>query len=191
MKDLTENMLSEKLRENTKTAHIELEKVLVQKIKSIHTTNDYLEILVYFYQFFAPLEMAIFSQIEAVLPDSAQRRKSEWIVEDFHSLAPSYPPISPYPYIPEINSPSQAIGALYVIEGSTLGGQVICKMVAQRLGISTKTGFVFFSGYGENTSTMWENFKNYINGIKWGVEEEKELIDSANRTFTLFKQSID
>src|SRR5690554_5361704 len=122
MKDLTENMLSEKLRENTKTAHVELEKVLVPKIKSIHTTNDYLEILVYFYRFFAPLEKAIFSQIEAVLPDSAQRRKSAWIVEDIHSLKPSYPAISPYPFTPEINSQTQAIGALYVLEGSTLGG---------------------------------------------------------------------
>lgn len=184
-------MLSEKLKETTKTAHIELEKVLVQKIKSIRATEDYLEILVYFYQFYAPLEKAIFSQLGTNLPDAAQRRKSEWIVEDIYCLKPSHPPFPTYPDTPQIDSHAQAIGALYVIEGSTLGGQVICKMISQRLGISTKAGFRFFTGYGENTVTIWDNFKNYINGRKWSEEEEKELVGAANRTFGLFKQSID
>ena len=39
-------MLSEKLKENTKVVHIELERILVHKIKSIRTIDDYLEILV-------------------------------------------------------------------------------------------------------------------------------------------------
>lgn len=184
-------MLSEKLKENTKTAHIELEKVLVQKIKSIRTTNDYLEILVYFHRFFTPLEKAISSQLEKALPDVAQRRKSEWIMEDIQYFDPAHPPISTYPTTPQIDSHSKAIGALYVIEGSTLGGQVICKMISQKLGISTKKGLSFFSGYGEKTGSMWENFKNFINGRNWSEEEEREIIDTANRTFTLFKQSID
>lgn len=184
-------MLSEKLKETTKTAHIELEKVLVQKIKAIRHTDDYLEILVYFYRFFAPLEKSIFPQVGTTFPDAAQRRKSEWIMEDIYHLKPSHLPIPAYPETPQIDSQAKSIGALYVIEGSTLGGQVICKMISQRLGISTKAGFRFFTGYEENTVTMWDNFKNYINGTKWSEEEEKELVDTANRTFALFRQSID
>ena len=184
-------MLSEKLKENTKIAHIELEKVLVQKIKSIDTTNDYLEILIYFYRFFAPLEKTVISQLEDSLTDVAQRRKMEWILEDVNYFSASRPKISVYPHTPEISNPLQAIGALYVIEGSTLGGQVICKMVSQRLGIDPENGFSFFSGYGERTASMWEKFKNFINSRSWTPEEEKEVINAAERTFTSFKQSID
>lgn len=184
-------MLSEKLKENTKAAHIELEKVLVQKIKSIRAIDDYLEILVYFYRFFAPLEKAIFPQLKEALPDAAQRRKSEWIMEDIHFFKPAYQPIYTSSSTPQITSLPQAIGALYVIEGSSLGGQVICKMVAQKLDISQAEGFKFFSGYGEGTLTMWDNFKKFINGRDWDREEENEVVDAANRTFGLFKQMID
>ena len=183
-------MLSEKLKEHTKAAHLELERSLVQKIKAIRTTADYVEILVYFYRFFTPLEAAIFSQIGTALPDAAQRRKSEWIVEDIQFLSPYRPPISGSPVIPEIDNHPKAIGALYVMEGSTLGGQVICKMIAKQLALLNGQGLRFFSGYGEETLEMWGNFKKMINDGKWSREEEKEIIDTANRTFTLFKQSI-
>lgn len=183
-------MLAEKLKENTKIAHIELEKVIVQKIKSIRSIDDYLEILVYFYQFFAPLEKAILPQLKEGFPDVAQRRKAEWILKDIQFFKPAFRPSYTTSFTPEITSLSQAIGALYVMEGSTLGGQVICKMVAQKLDVSQAEGFKFFSGYGEETLPMWDNFKTYINNRSWNPEEENEVIDAANRTFGLFKQMI-
>ncbi len=183
-------MLSEKLKEHTKIAHLELEKSLVQKIKAIRTPADYVDLLVYFYRFFAPLESAIFSSIDTALSDVSKRRKSAWIVEDIRFFAPSHPPISASAVIPAIDNPPKALGALYVMEGSTLGGQVICKMIAKRLPSLTNQGLRFFSGYGEDTLPMWENFKKLINGENWSQEQEKEIIDAANRTFTLFKQSI-
>lgn len=184
-------MLSEKLKENTKVAHIELEKVLVQKIKSIRTTDDYLEILVDFYRFFAPLEEAIFSQLDKALPDAISRRKSEWIVEDIHYLEPSYSSVAPYVPIPEIQKHSHAVGALYVMEGSTLGGQLICKMISERLGFLATKGLRFFSGYGESTHAMWASLKKFMDSENWNQEEEMEAVHTANRTFILFKQSMD
>src|SRR5690606_7092172 len=172
-------------------AHIDLEKVLVQKIRSIQAIDDYLEILHYFYRFFAPLERSIFPQFNGALPDAAQRRKADWILEDIHFFRPAYQPVFTSSSTPEITSLPQAIGALYVMEGSTLGGQVICKMVAQKLDVSQAEGFKFFSGYGEGTLAMWDNFKKYINNRSWNPEEENEVIDAANRTFGLFKKMID
>jgi heme oxygenase len=184
-------MLSEKLKENTKTAHIELEKVLVQKIKAIRAVDDYLEILVYFYRFFAPLEKAVFPQFKETLPDATKRRKAAWIMEDIQFFKPSCQPIHSPLSNPGITSLPQAIGALYVMEGSSLGGQVICKMVAQKLDVSQAEGFNFFSGYGEETLPMWDNFKKYIDNRSWDPEKENEVIDAANRTFELFRQMID
>lgn len=183
-------MLSEKLRENTKIAHQELEKLLVRKIRSIQTAGDYLEILVCFSRFFCPLEKAISFQLQNTLPDISKRRKTEWIEEDINYFQPSYSVIPTCPAIPEIYKDSQAVGALYVIEGSTLGGQVICRMVSQRLGISPEKGFKFFSGYGDTTAEMWGDFKKYVNSRNWTEKEEDEVIDAANQTFDSFKQSL-
>lgn len=183
-------MLSEKLKENTKTAHQELEKILVQIIKSIHTTDEYLEILVNFYQFFTPLERAILFRLGNDLDDIAKRRKTEWIIEDLKYFHSSQPPVPLYHNIPIINDNLQAIGALYVIEGSTLGGQFICKMISQKLEISSSQGFRFFSAYGEDTHKMWENFKKFTNSKNLIQEEEQKVIDAANMTFNLFKQSL-
>jgi heme oxygenase len=184
-------MLSEKLKENTKVVHIELERILVHKIKSIRTIDDYLEILGGVYRFFAPLEKAIFFQLDKTLPDAVSRRKSEWIVEDIHYFDPSYSSVTPYASTPVIQKPSHAVGALYVMEGSTLGGQMICKMISQKLNLLTSRGLKFFSGYEDNTHVMWGNFKKFLNSGNWSQEEEKEAVDTANRTFILFKQSID
>lgn len=183
-------MLSEKLKGNTKTAHQELEKLLVKNIKSIRSTEDYLVILSYFYRFFAPLEKKIVYQLETALPDIMERRKTTWILDDldyFQGVLLPRPYLSP---ILAIDNPFQAIGALYVIEGSTLGGQIICKMIAQKLGISTEHGFRFFSGYGKVTHKRWEDFKDFLNNNDWILEEEKTVIDTANRTFDAFKQSM-
>src|SRR5690606_10161906 len=147
----------------------------VEKIKSIQTVDDYLKILLYFYRFFVPLEKTIFLQVKEALPDAAQRRKAAWIMEDIHFFRPAYQPAFTTSSTPEINSLSQAIGALYVIEGSTLGGQVICKMVAQKLDISHAGGFKFFSGYGEETLSMWGNFKKIMDGRCWDSVEENEV----------------
>jgi heme oxygenase len=183
-------MLSEKLKENTKTAHQELEKLLVKIIKSIHTTDEYLEILANFYQFYAPLEREILFRLGNELDDIAQRRKTEWIIEDLKYFHSSQHTVPPYQNIPIINDNLQALGALYVIEGSTLGGQFICKMISQKLEIPSSGGFSFFLAYGEDTPDMWENFKKFINGKNLLQEEEKKVMDAANMTFNLFKQSI-
>src|SRR5690606_27710661 len=135
------------------------------------------------------LERAIFSQLDGRLPDVDERRKTDWILEDLNFFCPSRPAIPPNHHTPGIDSSFQAMGALYVIEGSTLGGQMICKMVAKRLGISPGSGFKFFSGYGEDTARMWAEFKDFMNSNQWTREEEREVIDTAERTFGLFKQA--
>jgi len=65
----------------------------------------------------------------------------------------------PGEFLPEIKNTAQAFGALYVIEGSTLGGQIIKKMVQKQLCMEGNNGLSFFDGYREATSDMWQVFK--------------------------------
>lgn len=49
-------------------------------------------------------------------------------------------------------------GALYVLEGSNLGGQIIYRQIESSLQINQDTGSSFFHGDGERTGLVWKNF---------------------------------
>ena len=63
--------------------------------------------------------------------------------------------------LPPVDGIAAVIGALYVIEGSTLGGQVIAPRLSQSLGIDCDHGAGFFHGYGDETHRHWEHFWRY------------------------------
>lgn len=53
-----------------------------------------------------------------------------------------------------------AVGALYVMEGSTLGGQVIGKALAEANWLPAG-GLTYFNPYGERTGPMWRSFRDW------------------------------
>ncbi len=121
-------MFSEKLKEETKTNHQRLEHLLIPKIKSIKTTDDYLWLLRVFYSYFGALENEINKAVDQrLLPDQAHRRKADLIAQDIRKLGGEVPELADKALIPRISDHNQALAALYVIEGSALGGQIISK----------------------------------------------------------------
>lgn len=56
---------------------------------------------------------------------------------------------------PEVTHFGAALGCLYVLEGSTLGGQVLSRRFGEILGIGPDSGLAYFSGYGELTGQRW------------------------------------
>ncbi len=59
-------------------------------------------------------------------------------------------------------SRERAIGSLYVMEGSMLGGQVISRALAEASWVPAE-GLRYFQAYGEETGTMWNGFKAWAN----------------------------
>ena len=51
-----------------------------------------------------------------------------------------------------------ALGILYVVEGSSLGGRYILKNVETISGLDKQKGVSYFTGYGTKTGTYWKNF---------------------------------
>lgn len=58
------------------------------------------------------------------------------------------------PSLPSLNDRATALGALYVIEGSTIGGRVIARHLRQQPGIPPDA-FHYFEIYGDHTGEMW------------------------------------
>lgn len=184
-------MLSEKLKENTKQHHQLLEKKMVVRMKSVSTQNEYAQLLSLFYSFFGGLEVVIDRYIDtALLPDYAQRRKSAALADDLLELSAQLPLFALRNDLPEIRDHIQCIGALYVMEGSTLGGKIIAKMMMQQLNVTDMPGLSFFKGYGEQTMAMWQIFKQYID-IPLSATEQEIIIQSANDTFLQFSNWFD
>jgi heme oxygenase len=80
-----------------------------------------------------------------------------------------------------------ALGALYVLEGSVLGGQVISKMIGRAIGTGSNA-FSYFNFYGAQTMEKWAAFKNYLDTIPLTEEQKEYVIRSANDTFENFRQ---
>jgi heme oxygenase len=76
------------------------------------------------------------------------------------------------------------LGAMYVMEGSTLGGQYIARQVEKTLGLAPGRGDAYFRGYGDETGPMWRAFKAVLAEVP---ERHSELVvRSAKRVFAFF-----
>lgn len=176
-------MLSDHIKEATKNAHQQLEVVVVKKLKAIRSDADYAGLLKHFYAYFSQVEQAVASFItDDVLPDLAQRRNSSYLKKDIEELGSNTNEL-PAATAPRITDPVSALGALYVLEGSIMGGRIIVQMLG-KAGITE--GISFFSGYGPATGEMWQRFTDVLN--KYGATEDDQAlaIAAANTTFKQF-----
>lgn len=184
-------MLSTTLKEETKDLHVALEKVMIPMIKDIRVSEDYIRILELFYSFFGGLETKVDAVTDLHLRDHHLRRKKEAIANDILSLGGTLPALTPDQYLPETNDKLQALGALYVMEGSTLGGLYISKMIAKQLNLENGKSLSFFDGYGEKTEDMWNAFKSNLDERVVRPEEQATVVQAANDTFMKFKSWIE
>ncbi|MDF1751424.1 MAG: biliverdin-producing heme oxygenase [Verrucomicrobiales bacterium] len=78
----------------------------------------------------------------------------------------------------------EAVGALYVLEGSRFGGSVILRE-AGHLGITPALGGKFFSGYGKETGAMWKQFTNWADSVL-AADRLECAADGADQCFSYF-----
>jgi heme oxygenase (biliverdin-IX-beta and delta-forming) len=182
---MSEVPLAAMVKDLTKTEHEEVEQLLLPYLASVQSTGDYAVILKMFYGYFLPLEKKIEAFITpAILPDIAERRKASAILHDLSAIGQEVDSLSLSPHLPKIENAAQAMGALYVLEGSTLGGKMIAKMLRNNEALSlTDDKLSFFSGYGEETGSKWKTFLHVLNQ----QESRSDVVKGANETFFYLK----
>ncbi len=77
-------------------------------------------------------------------------------------------------------------GALYVLEGSTLGAQFITKHLTSHFSIQDERGVQFYKGYGEATGRRWKEFVQKLEELDLSTEEIEIGVDSARKMFRFF-----
>ncbi len=149
----------------------------------------YQERLVLFLGLFEPLEQAL---AELSLPpelESAKRHRSHLLVQDLVAIGVAHEIIERLPRckeIPALRGTASALGCMYVLEGSTLGGQVISKIVYERLGLAERSGCSFFHSYGPDVGNMWRKFCDIVREHVVTPEAQQDFIAAAQSTFATF-----
>lgn len=155
----------DQLRAATSHCHRRLEKRLAisQRLSSRSAYRAYLETL---FGFHVPFETALGEHpVRRLLPDFDERRKVALLRSDLMALGALPESIAALPhcqYVPVLQNEAAAFGSLYVLEGATLGGQVLRRMVEQRLHLTSQSGASYLGSYGSNVGRMWQRFCSLV-----------------------------
>ncbi|GAB2964828.1 biliverdin-producing heme oxygenase [Hymenobacter coalescens] len=128
------------------------------------------------YGFLVPYEAEIRRHAAEFEPawELEQRYRASLIREDL----PDAEALPLCPALPPLHTRAQLLGALYVMEGSTLGGQLITRQLA-KAGISTRR---YFTGYGELTGLRWKAFCQLL-AAEATEANEADIVAAAVLTF--------
>ena len=107
-----------------------------------------------------------------------------WLLEDLSALGCPVPP--PAAQRLDLAGPVEALGCLYVLEGSMLGGRVIFRTIEKALGIGSDNGGRYFCGFGSGTGSAWTEFVAVLDTRSVGVDGPAAL-RGARKTFELFE----
>jgi Heme oxygenase len=180
-------MILAKLKAETKDQHEALESV-VDVMDSTFTLDDYRRLITKFYLFYSAIEPSLpAEQLKENGFDIEPRRKVPSLENDLRSLGVD-PQVSVTAEIPVFDNVAKAYGAVYVLEGATLGGQIISRHLSSALGITSETGASFFSSYGPNVGPMWKEFGAAITAYAEANGSEDDIVAGARETFDAFRR---
>ncbi|QDV32659.1 biliverdin-producing heme oxygenase [Tautonia plasticadhaerens] len=173
-----------RLRHETRSHHEAIERVVdVDRLGA--SRSAYVRLLRGFLGYYEPLEGRLAGlPWEASGLDFRERRKAGWLREDLRSLDPDGPPCPTCPDLPEPVDLARGLGCLYVVEGATLGGRVVLRLIGDRLGIGPESGGRFYSGYRARTGAMWASFGRFAEAhVAAHPDRADAVVEAASETF--------
>jgi heme oxygenase len=141
-----------------------------------------------FYGFYRPIETLLLSirDLENLPLELPSRLKLPLLRRDLISLGIDPEAIERLPLcckLPPLKSVSEALGCLYVLEGSTLGGKIITRHLKKILPVDENQGCRFFHSYGDNVGRMWTSFLEILERHCDRHADARVVIESACQTF--------
>ena len=175
--------IMQRLKQETRSYHVALESQ-VDLPQLCLALDAYRGLLQRFYGFYLPVEQKL-----DLLPwhglafDYPARRKQALLEHDLAVLGEPSCSLSHCTELPALDTLPAAFGCLYVLEGATLGGQIITRQVERTLGILPTQGSRFFHSYGEQVGPMWKEFGQFVTSYATTPVIENAMIASAGQTF--------
>ncbi|PBJ15999.1 biliverdin-producing heme oxygenase [Flavobacterium sp. ACN6] len=151
------------LKTKTAASHKKLEELPVSMsiMSPDMKIEEYAKYLNLMHDVHADTEENVFPLFSGLLEDLEKRRKKQLIEADLSFLNYEVTNSEKVFKTENISIPF-ALGILYVVEGSTLGGRFILKNVSRVPQLSTDKGVSYFNGYGDRTGSFWKSFLNFL-----------------------------
>lgn len=188
----------QRLKEETAQAHRETEQFSRgEEIMSKRLTQEgYIDILLKNYQLhrhFEPALLAMEGLNELFDGQLGERMRTNSLQGDLEAMK-----AEPQLFEGELPMPetiAQALGCMYVLEGSTLGGAVILRQLQQIPELNELAAFSFYGFYGKELGKKWQEFGVILTNFAQDAEKEEEVVAFAKTTFeaarAIFSQTIE
>jgi heme oxygenase len=163
-----------RFKDRTAALHLEAERY-VRILDRDASVDDYRRYLVAMHGFHVPLEQRFAEHAALAVAGFAAetRSKRAWLAADLDALRVADRPMCDR--LPEINSLARAVGAAYVLEGSSLGGRFILAKLPPAIASLRGTATRFLDGYGGDTGAQWRRFAT----VAAQVDDEPAAVAAA------------
>lgn len=189
--------IHEALRSETAIEHQRLEASL-NLLRPDFNRQEYCKLLVQYHGLYASFEAFMtqkaLRQCAPAVFYCQDRCKEQWLADDLHAFGvetiTNQPSISFDDFDAALPSQAHTNGAIYVSEGSMLGGCLLSKHFSKHLGIQPDTGGRFFHGYGRLTREKWLNTLQYLSTCDEQGLSRADVISGAKQMFSLFEAAL-
>ncbi|MDB4931159.1 MAG: heme oxygenase [Myxococcaceae bacterium] len=173
------------LKHGTREEHLAIERQLRLMDPGV-TLDDYRDYLARMLGYCEPLEAALVALpgLGAAVPDLDRRLRSAAAARDLRELGAAAADVAALPRcaeLPALGSVARGLGCLYVLEGSTLGGQFIARHLEARLGVGAGRGGSFVRSYGPEVGPMWRAFGAGLEAHCPREPEQRDAVVAAAR----------
>jgi len=159
--------LLQALRDATSVQHRDVETLLPASWSTLGR-DGYAAYLGRMAGFHLPVEARLFEAHDWAalgLHDATERRRAPLLRAELAALGVD-PAALPYAFdVPDVADVARALGVLYVLEGSTLGGQVLAREVTRG---ATGVPTAFLGGAGDATGARWTSFCRFAEALAAG-----------------------
>ncbi|MFT3795296.1 biliverdin-producing heme oxygenase [Flavobacterium sp.] len=182
--DATTSTFLDHLRTRTNTSHQKLESLPVSAsiLSETITVADYARYLQLMHDVVQQTETLIFPILSDVVPDLDARRKTQLLENDLAFIGATIQPMNRVFDATDFSLPF-ALGIMYTVEGSSLGGRFILKNIQSVLGFDENNGAKYFAGYGNKTGSHWKNFLHVLTEYEQQHGDSEAIIAGAQFAF--------
>jgi heme oxygenase len=182
-------MLLERLKAETADVHAAVENEIGLADAGL-TRERYIAILQRLYGFHAGIEprLAVAMEDEAFL---APRRRLPDLARDLTALGAGtgVDRIATFSGGPAPGDGAAALGTLYVLEGSRLGGRAVSRLLEEKLGLRDGSGYSYFTAAGRDVGALWRGFRERIAG-RPETQTDDRIVAGALATFGAFRSFV-
>lgn len=172
---------AERFRAATHPSHEALDSAIMaaKPFDSIENYGRFLKVQHAFHRDVAPLYAS--PALQAVIADLPGRCRFEAVTQDAADLGIALPEDVGEPAGEGLDLP-EALGWLYVVEGSNLGAAFLYK-AAVKMGLSAEHGARHLAEAPEGRAPQWRAFKQSLNAVELSPAEDARAVAGAEAAF--------